>query len=197
MTQYVASISYGKDSLAMLEAIKQLGLPLDRIVTAEVFATDDISADLPPMMEFKIKADEIIKERYGIDVEHICAKIGGGYISLTKDNFINCLIKESTKGKYTDYPWNKEILTYEKVFYRVPKRRGNTKQICSRNNHRVSSQPVALVQQSTQNSTHTESWDFQWSKDNGATAISRKAVYGFPVSVGRGNWCTGLKTSVF
>lgn len=72
--EYVLSLSYGKDSLACLGAIEQLGLPLDRIVHAEVWATDTIPADLPPMVEFKKKADAIIKERYGIDVEHYKAK---------------------------------------------------------------------------------------------------------------------------
>ena len=71
--QYIASISYGKDSLAMLEVIKQHDMPLDRIVHVEIMATDTIPADLPPMMEFKVKADKIIKERYGIDVEHLHA----------------------------------------------------------------------------------------------------------------------------
>ena len=32
---------------------------------------DTIPADLPPMVEFKRKADEIIKRRFGIEVEHI------------------------------------------------------------------------------------------------------------------------------
>ena len=72
-TEYVLSLSYGKDSLACLEAIKLLGYPLDRIVHAEVWATDTIPADLPPMVEFKKKADQIILDRYGIAVEHICA----------------------------------------------------------------------------------------------------------------------------
>ena len=72
-TEYVLSLSYGKDSLACLEAIKQLGYPLDRIVHAEVWATDTIPADLPPMVEFKKKADQQILDRYGITVEHICA----------------------------------------------------------------------------------------------------------------------------
>ena len=72
-TEYVLSLSYGKDSLACLEAIKQLGYPLDRIVHAEVWATDTIPADLPPMVEFKQKADQQILDRYGITVEHICA----------------------------------------------------------------------------------------------------------------------------
>lgn len=72
-TEYVLLLSYGKDSLACLEAIKELNLPLDRVVHAEIWATDTIPADLPPMIEFKKKADQIILGRYGIEVEHICA----------------------------------------------------------------------------------------------------------------------------
>ena len=98
MSQHILSLSYGKDSLACLGAIEQLGWPLDRIVHAEVWATDTISADLPPMVEFKRKADAIIKDRWGIEVEHVCAMKGN------------------------------EKLTYEKVFYRRRKssRNGNT-----------------------------------------------------------------------
>lgn len=93
--QYCASISYGKDSLAMLHVIVDiLHKPLDRIITAEVWATDTIQADLPPMVEFKEKADRIIKERWGIEVEHLFA--------MDKDG-------------------NK--LTYEKMFYHIPKRK--------------------------------------------------------------------------
>ena len=72
--QHILSLSYGKDSLACLGAIEQLGWPLDRIVHAEIWATDTIPADLPPMVEFKAKADKIIKERWGIEVEHTRAK---------------------------------------------------------------------------------------------------------------------------
>lgn len=71
--EHILSLSYGKDSLACLGAIEKLGLPLDRIIHAEIWATDTIPADLPPMVEFKAKADKIIKERYKIDVEHISA----------------------------------------------------------------------------------------------------------------------------
>lgn len=92
-TQYVLALSYGKDSIAALEAIRILGYPLDRIVHAEIWATDTISADLPPMVKFKAYADKIIKERYGIEVEHICAMKDG------------------------------EKLTYEKMFYHKPVRR--------------------------------------------------------------------------
>ena len=92
-TEYVLSLSYGKDSLACLGAIQLLGLPLDRIVHAEVWATDTIPADLPEMVAFKSKADSIIKEMTGIDVEHLCATRNG------------------------------EKLTYEKLFYHIPKRK--------------------------------------------------------------------------
>ena len=72
--EYVLSLSYGKDSLACLGAIDELGLPLDRIVHAEVWATDTIHADYPEMVAFKEKADAIIKERWGITVEHFRSK---------------------------------------------------------------------------------------------------------------------------
>ena len=72
--EHILSLSYGKDSLACLGAIEQLGWQLGRIVHAEVWATDTIPADLPPMVEFKAKADRIIKERWGIEVEHVRSK---------------------------------------------------------------------------------------------------------------------------
>lgn len=70
---HVLSLSYGKDSLACLEACKLLGYPIDRVIHAEVWATDTIPADLPPMVDFKKKADNIILKRYGLVVEHITA----------------------------------------------------------------------------------------------------------------------------
>lgn len=73
--EHVLSLSYGKDSMACFGACEQLGWPIDRVVTADVWATDTIPADLPAMVEFKDKADRIIKERWGIEVEHIRHKL--------------------------------------------------------------------------------------------------------------------------
>ena len=70
MPEHILSLSYGKDSMACFGACEILGWPIDRVVTADVWATDTIPADLPPMVEFKAKADEIIKKRWGIKVEH-------------------------------------------------------------------------------------------------------------------------------
>ncbi len=68
---YVAALSYGKDSIAMLEAIRRLGLPLDRIITVSEWATDDMRAVLPDVEEFERRADAEIKARYGLTVEHV------------------------------------------------------------------------------------------------------------------------------
>lgn len=46
--EYILSLSYGKDSLACLGAIAELGWQLDRIIHAEIWATETIPADLPP-----------------------------------------------------------------------------------------------------------------------------------------------------
>lgn len=73
MPEHILSLSYGKDSMACFGACELLGWPIDRVVTAEVWATDTIPADPPPMVEFKKHADKIIKQRWGVEVEHICA----------------------------------------------------------------------------------------------------------------------------
>lgn len=72
--EHILSLSYGKDSLACLGAIKKLNWPLDRIIHVEVWATDKIPAGLPPMMEFKAKADKWVFKNFGIKVEHIRAE---------------------------------------------------------------------------------------------------------------------------
>lgn len=144
-TQYVLSLSYGKDSLACLEAIRILGLPLDRIVHAEVWATDTIPADLPPMVEFKKKADKIILERYGIVVEHICAIEKERDHSRSRDSSTPSeTTRNSVKSVSTDSQWseargatpnsNSQLsnesrkLTFEKLFYHVPKRRATERE---------------------------------------------------------------------
>ena len=92
--QHIALLSYGKDSMKMLDVIATRGLPLDRIVTSDVWATDTIPASLPPVTAFKEEMDGFILERYGINVEHLWA---------------------------VDVNGNKQ--TYEKLFYHIPKRR--------------------------------------------------------------------------
>lgn len=93
-TQYIARISHGKDSLKMLDVIVSRGLRLDRITTTDVWATNTIRGEHPKMVQFKEQADEYIWKKYRIEVEHLCA---------TKDG---------------------EKVTYEKLFYHIPKCKG-------------------------------------------------------------------------
>ena len=105
--EHILFLSYGKDSLACLGAIEQLGLPLDRIIHAEIWATDTIPADLPPMVEFKAKADKIIKERYGIIVEHICCTNIDGVKkdkATYQDGFYHFLTSGKYKGTIKGFP---------------------------------------------------------------------------------------------
>jgi hypothetical protein len=96
MPEYIARISYGKDSLKMLDVIWSRGLPLDRITTTDVWATDTISANLPPMDAFKERMDQRIWDMYHIEVEHLCARN-----------------KDGSKK------------TYEQMFYHVPVRKNS------------------------------------------------------------------------
>lgn len=72
--EYIASISYGKDSLAMLEVLFAFGYPLTQIVTVDVMATSTMSANHEEVEQFKRYADEMILKRYGIKVTHLKAK---------------------------------------------------------------------------------------------------------------------------
>jgi hypothetical protein len=78
----------------MLDVIVSRGLPLDRITTSDVWATDTISACLPPVEEFKARMDEVIWKKYRIEVEHLCARNPDG----------------SKK-------------TYEQMFYHIPQKK--------------------------------------------------------------------------
>lgn len=146
-TQYILSLSYGKDSIACLKAIEELGWPLDRIIHAEVWATDTIQADLPPMVEFKTEADKIIKERWGIEVEHLCATRNG------------------------------EKLTYEKLFYHVPKRKSGGQ----------------FIEGSPAGFPYTKgAWCNDRLKTNMLDAVSHGGgITGFPFTIG--SWCKKLK----
>ena len=68
---HVAALSYGKDSIAMLEVIRRMDLPLDRIITVDEWATDTLRAVMPDVVAFEQHADEVIRDMYGITVEHV------------------------------------------------------------------------------------------------------------------------------
>lgn len=99
-TEYILRFSYGKDSFKCLDVIHTRGLPLDRITTTDVWATDTIPAWLPPMTAFKDRMDEWIWSKYRLEVEHLCARNPDG-----------------------------SKRTYEQMFYHIPNRRSQDVQV--------------------------------------------------------------------
>ena len=104
---YVASISYGKDSLKMLDVIKTRELPLDRIITFDVWATDETSADLPEVTEFKKRMDDYIKNKYRIEVEHLCARYKDGSKVTYEKNFYRVRTKGYKGGEIVGFPFQR------------------------------------------------------------------------------------------
>ena len=74
MTKYVASCSFGKDSLAMIIKIKELGLPLDEVIYCDIKFDDEISGETPEMAGFIPKAEKILKDKFNITVKHLTYK---------------------------------------------------------------------------------------------------------------------------
>ena len=183
-TTCVACISHGKDSNAMLRAIKLLGLPLHRIVTTDVWATQDIPAELPEMHAWKAEADARIKELYGIEVEHICAMQKEGCLRLGyQDLFYSGYESGQFVGNIHGFPNTKgawcQKLKYEKVDiprYILQTVQAQTDRQTDRRAKRVricdSAQPV-----------------LQTAEDG--------EYYGFPIGVKQGQWCQQLKLADF
>lgn len=88
----IAMLSYGKDSLAQIVVMHRNGLPLTDIVTADIWATPDIPAYLPELVDFRERIDREIFEMCGIPVTHVRAD----------KTFVDYFYRELTeRSKYT------------------------------------------------------------------------------------------------
>jgi hypothetical protein len=103
-TVYVLALSYGKDSLACLGAVELLGWPLDLIVHTEVWATETVPAELPPMVEFKDRADKIIKERWGFEVQRAVARKEDGSVLTFEEVFYRKFVRGKNAGRIYGWP---------------------------------------------------------------------------------------------
>lgn len=166
--QYIARISHGKDSLKMLDVIVSRGLRLDRITTTDIWATDTIRGEHPKMVKFKEIADEFIWRKYRIEVEHLCAMRNG------------------------------QKVTYEKLFYHIPKRRnarGGQLSAKTGDNPRISDTVGPVVPIRPQAKRNPAGRRAFLHKEGAGARNSKSNIYGFPVSINRrGAWCAKLKT---
>lgn len=72
--KHVLSLSFGKDSMALLIEVLKRKLPLDYVIFCDIKFNDNISGDHPLMAEWIPKAEKILKDNFGVNVIHLTAK---------------------------------------------------------------------------------------------------------------------------
>lgn len=73
--KYVLSLSFGKDSMAMLIEVIKRKLPLDYVVFCDIRFNKDISGEHPIMAKWIPKAEEMLKSKFAVNVIHLTSPI--------------------------------------------------------------------------------------------------------------------------
>lgn len=66
----IFNLSFGKDSMATLLLAIEQGISIDRVMYCDIRFSDEISGEHPLMAEWIPEAERILKEKFGITVEH-------------------------------------------------------------------------------------------------------------------------------
>lgn len=66
----IFSLSFGKDSMATLLLAIEQGIPIDHVMYCDIRFSDEISGEHPIMAEWIPEAEHILKNKFGITVEH-------------------------------------------------------------------------------------------------------------------------------
>lgn len=72
--KYVLSLSFGKDSMALLIEVIKRKLPLDYVIFCDIRFNDEISGEHPIMAQWIPEAEKILKDKFGVDVIHLKGK---------------------------------------------------------------------------------------------------------------------------
>ena len=193
MSEYIARISYGKDSLKMLDVIHSRGLPLDRITTTDVWATDTTSANLPPMEEFKARMDERIWQMYRIEVEHLCARNKDGSKKTYEQMFYHIPVRRSQIGNVEreTVPGRQSVGlsgSLESLVSSMSEKGYHPPMAGTGRNHRIPAEHrVQLVPEAQASSGHP-SRDSRWQQES---HTARSSNQGFPAQISP--WCRKLK----
>lgn len=73
--KYVLSLSFGKDSMALLIEVLKRKLPLDYVIFCDIKFNSEISGEHPLMAEWIPKAEEMLKSKFAVNVIHLTAPI--------------------------------------------------------------------------------------------------------------------------
>lgn len=101
--KYVASCSFGKDSIATVLLAREHNEPLDEIVYCEVMFDKDISGELPEHRNFIYEKAIPIFESWGYKVVVLCSQ--NTYIDLFY-RMVNRSSVENRNGKIRGFPMN-------------------------------------------------------------------------------------------
>lgn len=66
----IFNLSFGKDSMATLLLAIEQGIQIDHVMYCDIRFSDEISGEHPLMAAWMPEAERILKERFGITVEH-------------------------------------------------------------------------------------------------------------------------------
>lgn len=97
--KYVLSLSFGKDSMAMLIEVLKRKLPLDYVVFCDIKFNDKISGEHPLMAEWIPKAEQILLDRFGVNIIHLTAKKN------FTEQFYTVKQKGNHKGRRYGFPY--------------------------------------------------------------------------------------------
>ena len=72
--KYILSLSYGKDSMALLLEVLKRHLPLHYVIFCDIKFDANTSGEHPLMAEWIPQAEKILKDKFGVEVIHLTAK---------------------------------------------------------------------------------------------------------------------------
>lgn len=72
--KYILSLSFGKDSMALLLEVLRRKMPLDYVIFCDIKFNDTISGEHPLMAEWIPNAEQMLKNKFNIDIIHLTAK---------------------------------------------------------------------------------------------------------------------------
>ena len=207
----------------MLRAIQLMGWPLDMICSVDIWATQDIPAELPPMVKFKDEYDQKVLDWFGVPVTRLCATKRSQNVNAEREResgpngcptqmcSTQCQM-ESMQAQSRVSPEQQPSLgarnskwirlTYEDIFYRqisTDRKRERERERGGETSRRTA------VPESTDSRKYWELGVSQNSNDQQHRIpeselplvygrTQKSRFYGFPISPG-GNWCTQLKTA--
>lgn len=70
----IFNLSFGKDSMATLLLAIEQGIPIDHVMYCDIRFSNEISGEHPLMAEWIPEAEKILKEMFGITVDHAFSK---------------------------------------------------------------------------------------------------------------------------